>query len=111
MARKKGRRNKPFKVSIKKDSMNSIFAILVAGIGGLIAVSFLQQGTFLTKVYEIGTAVFGWTYLLLPFVFVVGGLMITSAKLSIASPHVLLGSVIVMLAMSGGWSYEHSPYQ
>ncbi len=101
MARKKGRRNKPFKVSIKKDSMNSIFAILVAGIGGLIAVSFLQQGTFLTKVYEIGTAVFGWTYLLLPFVFVVGGLMITSAKLSIASPHVLLGSVIVMLAMSG----------
>ena len=101
MARKKGRRNKPFKVSIKKDTMNSILAVVVIGIGGLIAVSFSRQGVFLSKVYEIGSSLLGWTFMLLPFVFVVGGLMLTSAKLAIASPHVLLGSVITIISLSG----------
>ena len=96
MARKKGRRNKPFKVNIKKDTMNSILAILVIGIGGLIAVSFSQQG-----IYETGSLFLGWTFMLLPFVFVVGGLMLTSAKLAIASPHVLLGSVITLISLAG----------
>ncbi|KKT68093.1 MAG: DNA translocase FtsK, DNA segregation ATPase FtsK/SpoIIIE, S-DNA-T family [Candidatus Collierbacteria bacterium GW2011_GWC1_45_47] len=81
--------------------MNSILAILVIGIGGLIAVSFSQQGIYLTKIYETGSLFLGWTFMLLPFVFVVGGLMLTSAKLAIASPHVLLGSVITLISLAG----------
>lgn len=81
--------------------MNSILAILVIGIGGLIAVSFSQQGVFLSKVYEIGSSFLGWTFMLLPFIFVVGGLMLTSAKLAIASPHVLLGAVITLVSLTG----------
>jgi len=101
MARKKGRRNKPFKVNIKKDTMNSILAVLVIGIGGLIVVSFSQQGIFLSKVYGTGSDLLGWTFMLLPFIFVVGGLMLTSAKLTIASPHVVLGSVIALVSLTG----------
>lgn len=101
MARKKGRRSKPFKVSLKKDTTNSILAVVVMGIGGLIAISFSQQGEFLTKIFQIGTSLFGWTLLIMPFIFIVGGLMLTTVKFALASPHVLLGSVITMVALSG----------
>ncbi len=101
MARKKGRRSKPYKINLKKDTVNSVLAVLIMGIGGLIAVSFSQQGVFLTKVYEIGQSFLGWPLIFLPFIFISGGLMLTSAKLSIANPHVLLGSVISMVSLAG----------
>ncbi len=101
MARKKGRRSKPYKLNLKKDTINSVLAVLIMGLGALIAVSFSQQGIFLTKVYEIGQTFLGWPLVFLPFIFVTGGLMLTSAKLAIASPHVLLGSVITMISLSG----------
>ena len=101
MARKKGRRSKPYKLNLKKDTMNSILAIVVMGIGGLIAISFSQQGTFLTQVNEIGRGLLGWPLLLVPFILIVGGLLLTHVKLAIASAHVLLGSVVTMIALCG----------
>ncbi|HOX96295.1 MAG TPA: DNA translocase FtsK [Candidatus Woesebacteria bacterium] len=101
MARKKGRRSKPYKLNLKKDTVNSILAVVIMGIGALIAISFSQQGEFLTKVYEIGRDFIGWPLIFLPFIFIVGGLLLTHVKLAIASPHVLLGSVITMISLSG----------
>ncbi len=101
MARKKGRRSKPYKVSLKKDTMNSILAVVLMGIGGLIAISFSQQGDALMKINEIGQQFLGWPLLFLPFIFIVGGLIITHVKLPIASTNVLLGSVITMVSLEG----------
>ena len=101
MARKKGRRSKPYKINLKKDTINSVLAVLIMGIGGLVAVSFSQQGIFLTKLYEIGQGLLGWPLIFLPFIFISGGLMLTSAKLPIANPHVLLGGVISMISLAG----------
>ena len=101
MARKKGRRSKPYKIKLKKDTVNSVLAVLIIGIGALIAVSFSQQGIFLTKVYEVGRNLIGWPLIFIPFIFISGGLMLTSAKLPIANPHVLLGSVISMISLAG----------
>jgi len=101
MARKKGRRSKPYKLNLKKDTANSIMAILIMGIGGLIAISFSQQGVFLTKVNEIGRGLLGWPLLFIPFILIAGGLMLTHVKLAIASSHVLLGSVVTMISLCG----------
>ena len=101
MARKKGRRSKPYKLNLKKDTVNSILAVAIMGIGGLIAISFSQQGVFLSKVYEIGKGLLGWPLLFLPFIFIVGGLLLTHVKLALASPHVLLGSIVTMISLSG----------
>ena len=101
MARKKGRRSKPYKLNLKKDTLNSILAILLMGIGGLIAISFSQQGEILSKINEIGSQLLGWPLLFLPFIFIVGGLIITHVKLPIASTNVLLGSVITMISLNG----------
>lgn len=101
MARKKGRRSKPYKVSLKKDTLNSIIAVALMGVGGLIAISFSQQGDVLIKINEIGQQFLGWPLLFLPFIFIVGGLIITHVKLPIASTNVLLGSVITMISLEG----------
>jgi len=101
MARKKGRRSKPYKLNLKKDTMNSIMAVAIMGIGGLIAISFSQQGVFLTRVNEIGRGLLGWPLLFVPFIFIVGGLLLTHVKLAVASAHVLLGSVVTMISLCG----------
>ena len=101
MARKKGRRSKPYKLNLKKDTTNSILAILLMGIGGLIAISFSQQGDILLKINETGRLFLGWPLFFLPFIFIVGGLIVTHVKLPIASTNVLLGSVITMISLNG----------
>jgi len=101
MARKKGRRSKPYKLNLKKDTLNSILAVAIIGVGGLIAISFSQQGVFLKKIYDLGHDLIGWPLLFMPFIFIVGGLLLTQAKIAIASPHVLLGSVITMISLAG----------
>jgi len=101
MARKKGRRSNPFQLSLKKETVNSILAVLIMGIGLLISVSFSKQGIFLTKIYDVGTVLFGWALVLIPFLFVSGGLLLTKVKWAIASPHVFLGSLISFLSLTG----------
>ncbi len=101
MARKKGRRSKPFALSLKKETVNSILAVLIIGVGGLISVSFSRQGVILDKIYTIGSHLLGWPFIFLPFIFVSGGLLLTKVKWGIASPHVFLGSLITLLSLTG----------
>lgn len=101
MARKRGRRSKPFKIDLKKDTVNSILAITVVGLGGLLAISFSRQGPILSQIYQIGGQLFGWTFILMPFIFVSGGLILTKINWPIASPNVFLGSLITLIALTG----------
>ena len=101
MARKRGRRSKPFKVDLKKDTINSILAIVVVGLGGLLAISFSRQGPVLSQIYQVGSQLFGWTFILMPFIFVSGGLILTKINWPIASPNVFLGSLITLIALTG----------
>ncbi len=101
MARKKGRRSKPFALSLKKETINSILAIIIIGLGGLISVSFSRQGLILEKINTIGSQLLGWPLIFLPFIFVSGGLLLTKVKWGIASPHVFLGSLITLLSLTG----------
>jgi len=81
--------------------MNSVMAVAIMGIGGLIAISFSQQGVYLTKINQVGSDLLGWPLIFIPFIFIVGGLLLTHVKLAIASAHVLLGSVVTMISLSG----------
>lgn len=101
MARKRGRRSKPFKVDLKKDTINSILAIIVVGLGGLLAISFSRQGPILSQIYQVGSQLFGWTFILMPFIFISGGLILTKINWPIASPNVFLGSLITLIALTG----------
>lgn len=101
MSRKKGRRSKPFALKLKKETLSSIFAVVMVAFGALLSVSFSRQGPVLAQVNLIGSQMFGWTFLLLPFIFISGGLLITKVKWQIARPNVFLGSLIILIALTG----------
>jgi DNA segregation ATPase FtsK/SpoIIIE, S-DNA-T family len=101
MARKRGRRSKPFKLNLKKDTTNSILAIIIVSIGGLLAISFSRQGPILSTVYDTGSNLLGWTYILTPFIFVSSGLLLTKVKWPIATPQVFIGSLVTLISFSG----------
>lgn len=101
MARKKGRRSQPFKIKLKKDTVSSIAALIVMAFGGLISISFSRQGPILSAVYDFGSRLIGWSFIILPFIFVSGGLLITKVKWQIAKPTVFAGSLVAMLSLTG----------
>lgn len=101
MARKRGRRSKPFQLKLRKDTLSSIAAIIIISMGGLISISFSRQGLVLSTIYDFGSRLLGWVLLLVPFVFVSGGLVITKVKWQIAKPNVFLGSLIILISLSG----------
>lgn len=101
MSRKKGRRSKPFNLNLKKETLNTILALLIVSLGILISISFSRQGPILTKIYDVGTALFGWTFIFFPFVFVSGGFLLTRVKWGIAKVSVFLGSLLAIISLTG----------
>lgn len=99
MGRKKGRRRAPFKVKLKKDTLYSISTVLLISIGALIMISFSRQGTLLTRLYTFLSFQFGWTMLLIPFLFISAGLMLTQLKWKITKPTVFLGSLLFFISL------------
>ncbi len=95
-------RKTSFKVKLKKSVIYSITAILLFAIAGLIWLSFTKQGPLLTTLYSLLTTQFGiLTTFFLPFPFIVGGLMLTKIRSSLAEPHVFIGSFVVLAALAG----------
>ncbi|KKU03055.1 MAG: cell division FtsK/SpoIIIE [Candidatus Amesbacteria bacterium GW2011_GWB1_47_26] len=95
-------RKTSFKVKLKKSVIYSITAILLFAIAGLIWLSFTKQGPLLSTLYSLLTTQFGvLTTFFLPFPFIVGGLMLTKIRSSLAEPHVFIGSFVVLAALAG----------
>jgi DNA segregation ATPase FtsK/SpoIIIE, S-DNA-T family len=101
MARKRGRRSKPFKVNLKQETTNTILAILIIAIGGLISISFSRQGVVLDTIFSFGTGLLGWTLILVPFLFISGGLMLTKVSWGISKPNVFLGTLVMLVSLCG----------
>lgn len=99
MARKKGRRSKPFKLNLKQDTVRSIAAIAIISIGGLISISFSRQGPLLATIYDLGSKLIGWTLIIVPFIFISGGLLVTKVKWQISKPTVFVGSLICLISL------------
>lgn len=45
--------------------------------------------------------IFGWAAILLPFIFIIAGLMLTKLKTPINEPHVLVGAGLLLLSLAG----------
>lgn len=99
--RKRGRRKQPFKLKLKKDTIYSVASTLLIIIGGLIIISFSKQGVLLTAIFEIFSDVFGWGVLLLPFLFIISGLMLAKLSWAITRPNVFVGSLVTFISLIG----------
>jgi S-DNA-T family DNA segregation ATPase FtsK/SpoIIIE len=101
MARKKGRRRKPFNLSLKPDTITSIGSVVFFALAGVILLSFSGQGEILKNLRDSLMEMFGITILILPFVFISAGLVMTKLNWKIAKPNVLLGAVLLFISGLG----------
>jgi S-DNA-T family DNA segregation ATPase FtsK/SpoIIIE len=103
MARKSsflGRKN--FKLKLKKHTVYSLSALLLFSLAGLIWISFIRQGWLLTRLNTLILDQFGLlASIFLPFPLLIGGLMISKIKTSLGQPHVFIGSLIIISALTG----------
>lgn len=100
MGRKRGRR-RALKLKLKRDTLMSLVSFVFIGFGILIIISFAGQGAALRSLHLFFRTRFGAATLILPFIFISAGLMLTQLRWFIAKPNVFLGSVLVFLGLLG----------
>lgn len=101
MGRKKGRRKAPFKLKLKQDTIMSIISVVLIVVGAIIAISFSRMGIILQSINEGLIQNLGFASLVLPFLFVTGGLMVSQVNWRVAKPNVFFGGILVFFAMLG----------
>ncbi len=101
MGRKKGRRKSPYKLKLKRDTLLSLASLFLWSIAGLIIVSFSGQGTILQKIQIQLQHTFGFATLLIPFLFISGGLMISQVNFKFARPNAFIGGIILFIGILG----------
>jgi S-DNA-T family DNA segregation ATPase FtsK/SpoIIIE len=90
-----------FRLKLKKSTLFSVGSILFLSLGGLIMVSFIRQGSLLIELNNIIVNFFGWAAILLPFVLMVAGLLLTKLKTPVNEPNVLVGGLLLLLSLMG----------
>ncbi|MBI4991280.1 DNA translocase FtsK [Candidatus Gottesmanbacteria bacterium] len=93
------RRRKLFRFRLKKDTVYTIFAILLIGSGSLVALSFFQNGTYLDVVRTNAVDKFGWGAYLLPLVLISLSSLFLKLRLSFARPNVSLGFLLSFICL------------
>lgn len=101
MGRKKGRRRAPFKLKLKKDTLYSIASVILMAVASIITISFSGQGEWLSSLNKSLGASFGFATLIIPFLFLSAGLMMTQLNWKIARPNVFFGGLLLFVAILG----------
>ncbi len=99
MPRRKKR--SPLKLIIKKETIFSIAAVVLILLGVLIMISFTGQGMILAGLNSFLSTEFGVSMLFLPFVCIAAGLVMFQTNYFWSKPHVLLGTVLMMIGAMG----------
>ncbi len=99
MAKRRGRRRKPFKLKLKKDLVYSLSALLFGFVSLILFLSLTRQGPFLASIYNHLYPLFGWSILMLPFLFLSLSLLMTRLKTVLASLNTFLGGFLIFLAL------------
>ncbi|MFH2019167.1 MAG: DNA translocase FtsK [bacterium] len=101
MARRRGRRKKPFRIKLRKEILYSVISIIFVVLALIILLSFTREGAFLEGIYLVLSRAFGWTILIVPFLLLTIALMMTQLKWAITSPTLFLGGTLLFLGSLG----------
>jgi len=94
----RGRRRKPFKLKLKKETIYSFSSVALFALAGLIVLSFSRQGKFLTKLWLVLNHYFGWGVIFFPFLLILAGLMLSRLQWRITRPNIFVGGVILLIS-------------
>lgn len=93
-----GRRRKGKGLSLKPEVILSIVQLAVFASAGLILVSFARQGSVLVRLNDALVGYLGWSSVLLPFVLICFGLLMSKLKTPLGQPNVLVGILLFFLS-------------
>ncbi len=98
-----GRRKKSKlpKLSLPSGTLYSILGVLFVTVGVLVIVSFTGQGKLLQMLNTELSSALGASLFILPFVCISAGMMLFRTKWKWSDPHVLLGTLLIMLGFMG----------
>ncbi|MFZ1721800.1 MAG: DNA translocase FtsK, partial [Microgenomates group bacterium] len=99
MGRKK--KSKLPKLSLPAETLYSILGVFFVTVGILVVVSFSGQGRLLQMLNATLSDAFGASLFFLPFVSISAGMMLFRTKWKWSDPHVLLGTILIMLGLMG----------
>jgi DNA segregation ATPase FtsK/SpoIIIE, S-DNA-T family len=98
---KRRRKKGLFKLGLKPETKNSLVALILFAMGALVVISFTGQGKVLSTVNALLLEKLGLGLVFVPFVFISAGLVTMRAKWSFSKPHVLLGTILMMIGFVG----------
>lgn len=99
MGRKRGRKRSPFTLKLRVETVYSLGSLVFFAVALLVIISFSGQGQSLQAVNDVLRETFGMSSILLPFLLISAGMVLTGAKWSFAKPQVLLGSFFFFLSV------------
>src|SRR3990170_6633302 len=88
-----------FKLKLKPGTIFSIAQITFFIIAGLIIISFLRQGIILMRLNDLLIRYFSWTTVLLPFIFLSFGFLVSKFKTPLGQPNVIIGSLVFYISI------------
>ncbi len=89
------------RLKLKKQTINTIAAITLFGVAGIIFLSFFQEGTVLARVRDEVVGLFGWGALLLPVLFVSYGALMVGIKSKFTQPTIPIGLTLTFASILG----------
>jgi S-DNA-T family DNA segregation ATPase FtsK/SpoIIIE len=101
MARKRGRRRSPFKLTLPKDTAHSFLSLGFIAFGCLILISFTRQTPFLSSFFDLLSRQFGPAIFFISYISITAGLMMTKLNWKITRPNVFFGSILLFIAFLG----------
>src|SRR5260221_7064388 len=102
MAKDKKRRKdkRSYKLKMKPDTAKSISQIIFFSFAALVVVSFSREGSILVKLNDLLLQLFSWTSLLLPFIFVSFGFLLSKFKRPLGQTNVIIGFLLFFISIN-----------
>ena len=89
-----------FRLKLKRATIYSIAQILFFALAGLVIVSFSRRGLVLVKLNDLLVENLSWSTIFLPFILLSFGFMLTSIKLPLSQPNVMVGSLLFFVSIA-----------
>lgn len=87
-------------LKLKKETVYSIVQILFFALALLVIVSFSRRGLILVRLNDLLVEFFGWSTILLPFIFLSFAFLLSRIKIALAQPNVIVGSILIFISLS-----------
>lgn len=97
---KKRKTRRSYKLKLKPETAKSISQIIFFALAGLIVISFSREGRILVEFNTLLLKTFGWSSLLIPFIFISFAFLLSKFKRPLGQPNVIIGFLLFFISIN-----------